>query len=917
MRLLKRLIVSACALSCVLLRPGADSGVASPGLRATPAPMDVLYYSPVDVNYSWGPKGADLARLTADTPASANFAVTYDTSTGAWPPAAQSAFQAAVNVWANTLTTSTTTRIRARFRSDLGTNVLGSAGPSLICSSSSAGFVASTWYAAALFNAIKGISGGVAGSCGGISNSFEINANFSSTFDWDYGTSGVGVPGKVNFMTVVLHEVGHGLGFFGDFSSSGGAGSNPTDPFCPFAPTCFPEIYDRFTTVGNGGPLLLNTPSGTTLHSLLIGNNLYWNGTNGSGAKIEAHNFATTSGFTGYGDDNGFLRGSSYSHLDDVQYTLTPDGLMTWVLGNNEVYTAPGPVMRGIFKDIGWTVNAPVGPHTVGDYTGDGLADVAVFRASSTQFFVNGLAPATIGFPGDVPVVGDFNGNGVSDIAVYRPSDGTWYINGLASIQFGGEPADVPVPADYNGDGITDAAVFRTGDGVGAKWYLRGQPTVNFGLRGDIAMPADFDGDGKDDVAIYRPSNGLWVVRNSSNLAEVTTQHGLPGDIPVVGKFDGDALADKAVFRPSTGVWYLRLSTGSQPNYQLGLAGDVPLARDMNGDGVAELVVFRPSNATWYSLNRITLAQSSLQYGFVGDIPAHQRPRLPNTPTSDFDADGISDITVYRPSDGTWYTKTSTSNFVTTTSTQFGLNGDIRVPGDYDGDRRTDFAVYRPSNGFWYIRRSSNGVLIQKQFGLSTDKPVPGDYDGDSITDIAVYRPSNSTWYVLKSTSGFVAFTITPWGLPGDLPVVGDFDGDGLADLTVFRPSNAVWYARKSTTWATLQVQWGLSTDVPLPADFDGDGRSELNVYRPSSGTWFAVDPLVGMAVYPYNVQFGLPTDTPVAHDFDGDGRHDFGVFRPSLGQWYVVKSTTGGVLFVTWGLPADGPVVLKSGRQH
>src|SRR4029078_6665225 len=123
---------------------------------------------------------------------------------------------------------------------------------------------------------------GVSGSCGGTANNFEISANFSSTFDWDYGTSGAGVPGKVNFMTVVLHEVGHGLGFFGDFSSSGGVGSSPTDPVCPFAPQCFPETYDRLTTVGTGGPLLLNTPSGTALHSLLIGNNLYWNGPNGS-----------------------------------------------------------------------------------------------------------------------------------------------------------------------------------------------------------------------------------------------------------------------------------------------------------------------------------------------------------------------------------------------------------------------------------------------------------------------------------------------------------------------------------------------------------------------------------------------------------------------------------------------------------
>src|SRR5262249_10796016 len=59
---------------------------------------------------------------------------------------------------------------------------------------------------------------------------------------------------------------------------------------------------------------------------------------------------------------NGWLQGSSYSHVDDVAYTGTSNGLMTWQLAGNEVYTDPGPIMRGIFTDSGWTLNSGTPP---------------------------------------------------------------------------------------------------------------------------------------------------------------------------------------------------------------------------------------------------------------------------------------------------------------------------------------------------------------------------------------------------------------------------------------------------------------------------------------------------------------------------------------------------------------------------
>ena len=99
---------------------------------------------------------------------------------------------------------------------------------------------------------------------------------------------------------------------------------------------------------------------------------------------------------------------------------------------------------------------------------------------------------------------------------------------------------------------------------------------------------------------------------------------------------------------------------------------------------------------------------------------------------------------------------------------QFGLPGDIPVPARWNPqDLTTQMAVYRPSEGTWYVRRSSTSYSAY-QFGLSSDVPVPGYYDGDEVADYAVFRPSDGYWYIANSASG--TFTVFPWGLNGDIP---------------------------------------------------------------------------------------------------------------------------------------------------
>jgi len=270
---------------------------------------------------------------------------------------------------------------------------------------------------------------------------------------------------------------------------------------------------------------------------------------------------------------------------------------------------------------------------------------------------------------------------------------------------------------------------------------------------------------------------------------------------------------------------------------------------------------------------------------------------------ADFDGDGRTDLSVFRGTEGNWYLNRSTAGL---TVQNWGLNGDIPIPGDFDGDNKTDIAVYRgdvnAANPDFYILRSSNNTFAYYSWGVPGDVPVSGDFDGDLKTDIAVFRPANSTWYVLTSLGGVA---VANFGSTGDVPMVMDYEGDGLSNLAVFRPSDRTWYISKPTGVPAQNfyaVQFGLATDMPVPADYDGNGSDDIAVFRPSTGIWYIVR--AGGAVDA--IGFGINGDVPVPGDYDGDGRDDVAVYRG--GTWYLNRSTAGIIQF-NFGIGSDKPI--------
>lgn len=267
----------------------------------------------------------------------------------------------------------------------------------------------------------------------------------------------------------------------------------------------------------------------------------------------------------------------------------------------------------------------------------------------------------------------------------------------------------------------------------------------------------------------------------------------------------------------------------------------------------------------------------------------------------DFDGDGKTDISIFRPSVGEWWYQRSSDggNY----AAQFGASTDKLTPADFTGDGKTDIALFRPSTGEWFVLRSEDASYYSFPFGTSGDIPFAGDFDADGKADNGVFRRSSATWFIRKSSDGTAI--IQQFGQTEDIPVIADYDGDGKSDIAIYRPSLGEWWIYKSTNGSVIAFQFGNGTDKPVQGDFTGDGKADAAVWRPSTGEWFV---LRSQNQSYYSFPFGISTDIPAPGDYDGDGKFDAAVFRPSTATWYVQKSTSG-YSIQQFGQSGDKPV--------
>jgi hypothetical protein len=264
---------------------------------------------------------------STQTKASANIVLTYETV----PPAdVKAVFEKAAATWSTVFSSDVPINVYVKWAS-LSANVLGSAGASVNVRNFVGANRLNTFYPIALAEKMshKNLNG----------TNPDIVATFNSDFTaWYIGTDGVPNINQIDLYSVVLHEMGHGLGFIGQVNvDNGEAGYG------------YPGIFDQYM-VNAANVALMDTnsfknPSAALFTQVTSGK------INLSSPAIVRDNGSAGKLYT----PSTFSDGSSIYHVDQVKYKVgDPNALMTPQIARGEVTRNIGPIVTSAFNDFGW-----------------------------------------------------------------------------------------------------------------------------------------------------------------------------------------------------------------------------------------------------------------------------------------------------------------------------------------------------------------------------------------------------------------------------------------------------------------------------------------------------------------------------------------------------------------------------------
>ncbi len=286
-----------------------------------------------EINRVFTPPAEIKNRLKSGDTNNCNIKVTYHN----FPENAKKAFDYAVTIWANCISSPVQINIHASWE-ELSPNELGHGKPSLFYRNFKGTPQPNIFYPVALAEKLSEKE---------YNNSDEadITCSFNQSKPWYFGTDGKTPATQYDFVTAVLHEIGHGLGISGFFTEENGVAqySNSSNS---------PSVYDFYVFNTSQQQIadksLFPCPS-AELSKQLTSNSLVFNYTTENNEVDRATVYAPSIWVTGV---------SLYHLSNSVISDGSPNELMSAHAFKGEAIHNPGVNTLNILSEIGWSINS-------------------------------------------------------------------------------------------------------------------------------------------------------------------------------------------------------------------------------------------------------------------------------------------------------------------------------------------------------------------------------------------------------------------------------------------------------------------------------------------------------------------------------------------------------------------------------
>jgi hypothetical protein len=333
----KSTLLSIGLLSAFLVTPFSTAPSNALGIKVAPANWGYIYASEKTVSVQSTPRAP-----SANLEKKSNFIINFNSV----PDFARVPIQAAVDVWSENFSSTVPVNINITWGRAANYGILAAAS----AKSNYANFPnapdKTLYYSAALANALSGKDLDT--------TKPEMEITITSDAPWYYGIDGKCPPKSYDLESVILHEMGHGLGFIS---------GNYYDSFSGFGRIDQPTIFDAYVQLPDGRRLA-DMPSPALETGKALTSTLFWSGENtvkaNKGVKPLLYSPAI------------YEVGSSISHLDEKTFSQSGDNaVMTPNLDSGEVFHLPGSLLLAMIEDmrqkppIGVAFGSPLPPQNV------------------------------------------------------------------------------------------------------------------------------------------------------------------------------------------------------------------------------------------------------------------------------------------------------------------------------------------------------------------------------------------------------------------------------------------------------------------------------------------------------------------------------------------------------------------------